>query len=438
MSKECFAKSLEKIGKKLSDFEEVPDNNRHLEFTILGKGNFGYVEKMKSKKNNLFYAIKKLDKYNIDIINFQRETKILFNLKHDNIVKFYGYFEDKENISKYQKIYYYKNIDINIDEDDKIIYCLVLEYVPKGSLNDYIRIKRPKSKINPITQSFIIQIFKQLLKALIYLFDQSVIHRDIKPDNILFDEMYNIKIGDFGLSALYKDKNPINRDKSDCLFMEWTQCGRLDFISPEIEKGLQYDYASDIFSLGLTMLCLISTENPIIMPKDKGKEKRIIHKDFINPIYNKYLINLVLLMLKDDPTMRPTAKQVYEKLVLIEDVINSKHNLNTSLIRVLQLLCRCIKENIKSKIQGYITNSLSLDLFNIMEITTQKIANQIDKERFNQSIRNFRTKISSKSQLFKGEKEISPKLIFDELFRITKEDFKNNNLLYFQNPYNLI
>ena len=436
MSKECFAKSLEKIGKKLSDFEEVPDNNRHLEFTILGKGNFGYVEKMKSKKNNLYYAIKNLDKNRIDITNFHRETEILFTLKHDNIVKFYGYFEDKENISKYQKIYYYKNIDINIDEDDKIIYCLVLEYVPKGSLNDYIRIKRPKSKINPITQSFIIQIFKQLLKALIYLFDQSVIHRDIKPDNILFDEMYNIKIGDFGLSALYKDKNPINRDKSDCLFMEWTQCGRLDFISPEIEKGLQYDYASDIFSLGLTMLCLISTENPIIMPKDKGKEKRIIHKDFINPIYNKYLINLVLLMLKDDPTMRPTAKQVYEKLVLIEDVINSKHNLNTSLIRVLQLLCRCIKENIKSKIQGYITNSLSLDLFNIMEITTQKIANQIDKERFNQSIRNFRTKISSKSQLFKGEKEISPKLIFDELFRITKEDFKNNNIIWNSNVLN--
>ena len=70
---------------------------------------------------------------------------------------------------------------------------------------------------------------------------------------------------------------------------------------------------------------------------------------------------------------------------------NPKNNIsiNTSLIRVLQLLCRCIKENIKPKLQGYITNSLSLDLFNILEITAQKIANQINKETFSQNIINF-------------------------------------------------
>ena len=60
---------------------------------------------MKSKKNNLYYAIKKLDKNKVDPINFYRETEIMFTLKHENIVKFYGYFEDKENITKYSKIY---------------------------------------------------------------------------------------------------------------------------------------------------------------------------------------------------------------------------------------------------------------------------------------------------------------------------------------------
>ena len=109
-------------------------------------------------------------------------------------------------------------------------------------------------------------------------------------------------------------------------------------------------------------------------------------------------------------------------------IMNSPKNnisINTSLISVLLLLCRCIKENIKSKIHGYISNSLSLDLFNIIEITAQKIANQINKETFSQNIINFRNKISSKSQLFKEEKEISPKLVFDELFTAITTIFYN-------------
>ena len=127
MSKEIFIKSLAKIGTKLSDFEEVPNEKKHLKYFILGKGNFGYAEKMKSKKNNLYYAIKKLDIYKIENIkNFHRETEIMFSLNHENIIKFYGYFEDKEDINKYKEIYKkskkYKNIEK--ETNDKAIYCL--------------------------------------------------------------------------------------------------------------------------------------------------------------------------------------------------------------------------------------------------------------------------------------------------------------------------
>ena len=105
MLSNIFIKSLEKIGTKLSDFEEVPNQKKNLSYYVLGKGNFGYAEKMKSRKNGMYYAIKKLVKTKLNLKNFHRETEIMFNLNHENIVKFYGYFEDKEKITKYKEIY---------------------------------------------------------------------------------------------------------------------------------------------------------------------------------------------------------------------------------------------------------------------------------------------------------------------------------------------
>ena len=89
---------LGNIGSKLSDFEEIEKNGK--QYSLLGKGNFGYVEKMKSKINNKIYAIKKIDKNNpnFEQKNFDRETEIMLNLNHENIVEFYGFFEDKEKI----------------------------------------------------------------------------------------------------------------------------------------------------------------------------------------------------------------------------------------------------------------------------------------------------------------------------------------------------
>ncbi len=533
MTNNIFIKNLEKIGTKLSDFEEVPNPKKNLSYFILGKGNFGYAEKMKSKINNVYYAIKKLDTSKINIKNFQRETEIMFNLNHEYIVKFYGYFEDKENISKFKEIYKDKK-DIENENEDKNIYCLILEYVPNGSLNDYIQkykeYLKSKNLKAPIKEDFIIKIFKQLLIALIYLSNKSVLHRDLKPDNILFDKNYNIKISDFGLSALYQDENPQNKNKPTYLFGQYSMVGRYDFISPEIEKKQKYDFESDIFSLGLTMLCLMSYENPIKMYNDQTTKKvfRVINYDYINPSYNKYLINLVLLMLKEDPNLRPTAKQAYDDLIEIEkmnkkqtpnnqvyknfenipeaqkfqrkltyqdlnpllniqndiqyqkcqnspinySVTNNQNNLiyqnlnnkdnniicfnqkfqsaevkptnykinpniiktgnkefkNTSLIRTIQCLCRCVKENIKSQLQNNINNSISIDIINIMEITALKMANKIDKEKFFQSIKDFSKKLESKIDVYKSDKDISPKVILSYIFKIINDDFKINKI----------
>ena len=325
--------NLLNIGTKLSDFEEVENPKNFKEYTILGKGNFGYAEKMKSKINNLFYAIKKLDKSKLKFKYFKRETEIMINLNHENIVKFYGYFEDREYFYKYKEIYKDKK-DIDKVIEDKPIICIVLEYIPNGNLNNYM--KKYKSKFSnkneyiPIKEDFIIKIFKQILNGLKYLHSKSIIHRDIKPDNILLDQNINAKISDFGLSALYKDENPENFNKDDFLFMTYSIVGRNDFLGPEMEKRKNYDYEIDIFSLGLTMLCLMSYENPIKFYSNKDSKKiyKKINFESINESYNQLLRDLVKLMINDDPLLRPTAQQAYDNLVQIEDIINKSNNNN--------------------------------------------------------------------------------------------------------------
>ena len=347
-------KNLKDIGTKLSDFEEIKAENE--KYTILGKGNFGYVEKMKSKKNNKIYAIKKIDKNSpqFNLKDFQRETELMLRLDHESIIKLYGYFDDKENINKYKEIYKYKKNKNDLDKlnEDIIINCLVLEIAENGSLRNFYNnkiINRDKNLV-PIEQKDIINILKKILTGLKYLQDEGIMHRDISPDNILLDKNNNVKITDFGISAIHKDYKAQNQDIEEDLISKETIVGRYAFASPEVHKGESYDYSCDIYSLGLTFLCLMSYENPIIITTNsKGKKIRNIKKENIHKNYNPYLQKLILRMIENDPNLRPTSSEAYDELEIIEIFIDKPNN---------KIIKRCLDELNKNN------NSMSNDNYN--------------------------------------------------------------------------
>ena len=319
---------LEGIGTKPEDFESVKSGEK--EYSILGKGAFGYAEKMKSKLNNKLYAVKRLP-VKKDISNdFIRETNIMLQLNHKNVVRFYGYFQGFEKIEKLKSIYNTDENDKNSpyqgEKEDKKMYFLVLDYVCNGTLENYYWAHNKKKEI--IEQNFIIKIFKQLLSGLKYLHEQGIMHRDIKLDNILLDENNNVKITDFGVSAIRSDEdgqNNINKIYAN-LVSNYTVIGPKRFVAPEVlthKKGMKdFDCKVDIYGLGLTILCLISKEFPISIEDNKRK----INKKNIYEVYNEYLVKLVLKMIRFYPNERPTAFEALKELEKIEVYIKNPNN----------------------------------------------------------------------------------------------------------------
>ena len=132
-------------------------------------------------------------------------------MEHPNIIKFYGYFEDKDTFGKL-KYFYKEDKKNNVSEtEEKEIYCLVLEYAENDSLKNYFKNSKEKNKAGnsfvPIPQEIIVKFLKESLDALKYLHEKNIIHRDISLDNILLGKNNTIKISDFGLSAKIKEQN---------------------------------------------------------------------------------------------------------------------------------------------------------------------------------------------------------------------------------------
>lgn len=116
---------------------------------------------------------------------------------------------------------------------------LVLEYMDRGSLADIIR------QVKTVLEPYLAVLCKQVLNGLVYLHhERRVIHRDIKPSNLLVNHKGEVKISDFGVSAMLASSMG-QRD---------TFVGTYNYMAPERISGGSYDFKSDIWSLGLVIL----------------------------------------------------------------------------------------------------------------------------------------------------------------------------------------
>ncbi|CAK9326679.1 unnamed protein product [Citrullus colocynthis] len=184
---------------------------------VIGKGSGGVVQLVRHKWVGKLFALKVIQMNIQEDIRKQivQELKINQAAQCPHIVVCYHSFYHNGAIS------------------------LVLEYMDRGSLTDVVR------QIKTILEPYLAVVCKQVLQGLVYLHhERHVIHRDIKPSNLLVNHKGEVKITDFGVSAMLASSMG-QRD---------TFVGTYNYMSPERISGGTYDYSSDIWSLGLVVL----------------------------------------------------------------------------------------------------------------------------------------------------------------------------------------
>ncbi|KAG6419252.1 hypothetical protein SASPL_121468 [Salvia splendens] len=244
---------------------------------LLGHGTFAKVYLARNIKTNENVAIKVIDKEKILKVgltdNVKREISILRRVRHPNIVQLFEVMATKT------KIYF------------------VMEYVKGGELFSKVAKGRLKEDVGR-------KYFQQLISAVAFCHARGVYHRDLKPENVLLDEEGNLKVSDFGLSAISEQIN------HDGLFH--TFCGTPAYVAPEVlaRKGYNGEKV-DIWSCGVVLFVLMSGYLPFHDKNVMAMYKRIYKGDFSCPRwFSPELIRLVTRMLDANPETRITIPEI--------------------------------------------------------------------------------------------------------------------------------
>lgn len=221
-----FLTQKEKVGEiRVEDLEKLGE---------LGSGNGGVVTKVRHIPTNIIMARKLIYLELKPAIKKQilRELKVLHECNFPNIVGFYRAFQSEGEIS------------------------ICMEYMDGGSLDLILK------RAGRIPESILGKITWAVLKGLSYLRDKhSIMHRDVKPSNILVNSSGDIKICDFGVSGQLIDS------------MANSFVGTRSYMSPERLQGTHYSVQSDIWSLGLSLIEMAIGMYPIPPPDPKTMEQ---------------------------------------------------------------------------------------------------------------------------------------------------------------------
>jgi len=243
----------------------------------IGQGGMGVVFKARHRKLGRLGALKILPpSFTRDrgaVTRFRREFEAAARLKHVNLV---AAFEADE---------------------DRGVHFLVMDYVVGINLDRFVGEQGPL----PVPQA--VDYLIQSARGLEAAHEKGIIHRDIKPGNLMLDRAGTVRVLDLGLARIVDASNPFSKTVSGRLTQSGTYMGSIDYMAPEqAEDAHSADHRADIYSLGCTFFFLLTGQAPFSGPSTL--KRMVAHQEHPAPS---------LLAIR--PEVSPALEAAYQRMM---------------------------------------------------------------------------------------------------------------------------
>lgn len=265
------------IGSKLSGRYEIQEQ--------IGGGGMALVYKAHDVLLNRNVAVKVLRQQFVHdeefIRRFRREAQSAASLSHPNVVSIY-----------------------DVGQEDETHY-IVMEYVEGSNLNEVILERAP------LQAQEAVHIALQICDALEHAHHHQIIHRDIKPHNILIGKNNRVKVTDFGIARAVT---------SSTITQTGSVVGSVHYFSPEHAKGVNTGEKSDLYSLGIVLYQMLTGRLPFLGESPISVALKHLQEEFepprrVNPHIPQSLENIILRSMRKDPAERyASAEEMIEDL----------------------------------------------------------------------------------------------------------------------------
>ncbi|KAJ0411259.1 hypothetical protein ATCC90586_004175 [Pythium insidiosum] len=240
----------------------------------IGRGGFGVVFAALDLRSARSVAIKQIALQDMDrdeLASIESEISLLRKLHHENIVKYYDTIKTRTHL------------------------YIVLEYMENGSLAQFMK------KFGSFSETLVAMYIAQVLRGLAYLHEQGVLHRDVKGANILTTKEGLVKLADFGVAVKLNETQKSN-----------SVVGSPYWMAPEVIEMSGWSFASDIWSVGCTIIELLTTKPPYFDLSPMQAMFRIVQDDHpplperISPAMHDFIMKCFM----KEPRLRSSADEL--------------------------------------------------------------------------------------------------------------------------------
>jgi serine/threonine protein kinase/Tfp pilus assembly protein PilF len=295
----------------------------------LGKGGMGRVYKVLDKEIKEVVALKILKPGIMEddeiIERFHNELKLARRISHKNVCGLY-----------------------HLSKDENETYYITMEYVSGEDLKNLIR------RVGQLTIGKAVFITKQICDGLAEAHRLGVVHRDLKPQNIMIDRDGHVRIMDFGIARSLSSKGPTGAHAI---------IGTPDYMSPEQIDGKEVDHRTDIYSLGVILYEMLTGhlpfegQSPLAVALKQKSQSPASPKKF-NPHIPDSLCHVVLKCLEKKREKRfQDLTSLSEELTRIEKALHLAANTNTKDSKT-QKITRAIKRGLRWQYAAFLALAL--------------------------------------------------------------------------------